>query len=352
MSELRHDPITDRWVVISSERARRPSSKNSAGPKVCPLCAGHENMTPPEIFAILENGSDRKDFRGDDFGKWLIRDIPNKFPFLGLEATDKRLGRRVVSGFFDQMHGYGAHELIIECPGPDHLEIADCASAADILRIEGIFWLFCERIRDLSLNKLLQFFLIFKNYKPEAGASLAHPHCQLTAMPIVPVEVARELRVSEVYYEEKHRCLMCDVINVELEFGKRIVTESENFVVLCPFASRFPGELLIAPKTDNHAHLFHNSSDELLRELAKVFTQTLKKVKAFFEDPPYNYVLHSAPVAFNNRHSGETIEEDYHWHFHILPRWTKIAGFEIGAGLFINELAPEQAAEYLRNVQI
>jgi len=349
MSELRHDPLTDRWVVISPDRARRPTEGKQQS--ACPLCRGNEDKTPPEIFAISESGPARKDFRGKDYGNWIIRVVPNKFPSMGLDSSDKRLGRRGL-GLFDRMDGYGAHEVIIECPGPEHLEIADCGLPADIKRVENLFWLFKDRMRDLSLNTKLIFFLLFKNYGVEAGASLLHPHCQLNGMPIVPAEVAKELVLSRAHYEEKMRCLLCDIMEQELESGKRIVLESEHFVTFSPYASRFPGELLVAPKPTNHMHLFHNTPDGLIKELAKIFTDGLKKLKEVFKNPSYNWVLHTAPVRFGHKRSGDTIEEDYHWHFHVLPRWAKIAGFEIGGGFFINSLSPEEASEFLRNVSI
>lgn len=350
-SELRHDPLTDRWVVISPGRAGRPIERQNKATASCSLCKGNEAQTPPEIFAILEDGSTRKDFRGQDYGNWLIRVVPNKYPSLGLDFASKHLGRQGI-GLFDRMDGYGAHEVIVECPGPEHLEIADCSLGTDSIITKRLFWLFKDRMRDLSLNPLLRNFLLFKNYKLEAGASLKHPHCQLNGIPIVPAEVAKELALSKAHFEEKLRCLMCDMITQELDSNKRIVLESKNFVVLSPYASRFPGELLIAPMPENHMHLFHNTSDDLIEELARIFTQAMKKLRKFFEDPPYNWVLHTAPVKFNRRNHGGTIEEDYHWHFHILPRWTRIAGFEIGGGFFTNPSSPEEVTENLKNVTI
>lgn len=349
-SELRHDPLTDRWVVISSVKAKRPI-ENLDEQSICPLCRGNEKQTPPEIFAILENGSMRKDYRGEDYGNWLLRVIPDKYPTLDLGPPNEGLGYYGI-GLFDRMDGYGAHELIIECPGPKHLEIADCSWNTDSTMVEKLFWLFKDRMRDLSLNPLLRNFLLFKNYKPEAGSSLLHPLCQLNAMPIVPAEIAKELALSRIHFKEKLRCLMCDLIKEELGSGKRVVLESENFMVLSPYASRFPGELLIAPMLESHMHLFHNIPDELIKELAGIFVQALKKLKKFFEDPPFNWVLHTAPVRFNRKDHGETIEENYHWHFHILPRWTKIAGFEIGGGFYTNPLSPEEATECLRNIEV
>lgn len=350
-SELRHDPLTDRWVVISPARAKRPLETHDGQPAPCLLCRGNEEKTPPEIFAVLEDGSTRKDFRGENYGNWLIRVIPNKYPALGLDSSSRRLGKRGV-GLFDRMDGYGAHEVIIECPGPEHSEISECQSGVDLIRAEKLFWVFKDRMRDLSQNSLLRNYLLFKNHKPEAGASLLHPHCQLNGIPIVPAEVTKELALSKAHFEEKQRCLICDIITQELDSGKRIVLESKNIVALSPYASRFPGELLIAPSPENHMHLFHYAPDDLIKELAGVFIQALKKLKKFFEDPPYNWVLHTAPVRFSRKDHGGSIEEDYHWHFHILPRWTKIAGFEIGGGFYTNPLPPEEATEGLRNAEV
>jgi UDPglucose--hexose-1-phosphate uridylyltransferase len=355
-SELRHDPLTDRWVVISAARAGRPHEivvqKQSKPVANCPFCKGSENKTPPEIFAVLPDGSVRKDFRGENYGNWLIRAVPNKFPFLGLDSNSngKRLGRHA-NGLYDRMDGYGAHEVIIECGGPEHEEIADCESGSEY-RVERLFWLFKERMWDLARNVNIKSFLLFKNYKAEAGASLSHPHCQLNGMPIVAEEMAKELRLSMAHYELKSRCLLCDVLEQELESAKRIVLESANLVVFCPYASRFPGEMMIAPKPDSHSHQFHIISDDLIKELASVYIKVLKKLRNWFDDPPYNWVLHSAPVGFYTKNQGATIAEDTHWHFHILPRWTKIAGFEVGGGFYINPLPPEEAAQGLREVSL
>ncbi len=354
-SELRLNPLSNRWVVISPGRQRRPQDfireSNNKPIADCKLCKGNEKETPPEIFAVFESGFSRKDFRvidgRTDYGSWVIRVVPNKFGFLSLDSQARNLGRQGV-GPYDRMDGYGAHELVIECPGPEHIEIADCKRGD--WRVEKLFWLFRERMCDLSKNKRLNYFLLFKNYKPEAGASLVHPHCQLVGMPIVPREEAQELMSCKAYYEDKTRCLLCDMIGYEIESSKRIVVQSKNFVVFCPYASRFPGEMLIAPMPDNHLHQFNMISDELIRELSDIFTQAMKKLKTFFADSAYNWSLHSAPVRFNKKNHGETIEDDTHWHLHILPRITKIAGFEIGADLYINPSPPEEIAEALRDV--
>jgi len=349
MSELRHDPLTGRWVVINPARAKRPQETLGKTPD-CPLCRGNEKVTPPEIYAVMPDGQGRKDYRGSNYGDWVLRDVPNKFSLLDLDSESRQLGRRGL-GLYDRMDGYGAHEVIIECPGPEHIEIADCMPN-DLSRIEMLLRLFKYRLGDLALNRKLIYFLLFKNYKPDAGASLSHPHCQLTGMPVIPIDALQELILNRLHFEEKNRCLLCDVIEQEMESKRRLVIETQNFIVFCPYASRFPGEMLLAPTPERHSHIFHDISNNLVTELAEVFVKMMKKLKVACEDPAYNWDLHSAPVRFSRKNQGETIEEDTHWHLHVYPRVTKIAGFEIGCGFYANPSPPEDIAQILRETQI
>ena len=342
MSELRHDPVQKRWVIVAVERAKRPTDfkrdkADERKPAVCPFCEGFEDKTPPEIRAIRD-----PDSKPNGPG-WSIRVIPNKFPALAVEGD---LGRRGV-GMFDVMEGVGAHEVIIETP--DHnLHMGDMPT-------EHLFQIcrtYRERIADLHKDSRLRYVLIFKNYGLTAGASLSHPHTQLIATPITPRTIAAELDSAQEHYLKKERCLFCDIIDQELATKERIVMATPEFVVLEPFASRFPFETWILPRV--HSHDYTRASDKLLRSFAEVLGETLHRLKVALNDPPYNFVLHTSPNAVirpGKENYWKTLEFDWHWHLEIIPRLTKVAGFEWGSGFYINPTPPEVAAEYLRSLE-
>lgn len=343
MRELRFDPIRNRWVIISTERARRPSDYTVAnnqtntidkGMIACPFCEGSEDKTPPEIFAIRRNQS-----KPNSPG-WRVRVVPNKYPALQIEDG----AFRYATGIFDVVSGAGAHEVIIETP--DHNKgLGDL----DVDWITDVLISFRERIKDLFLDPRLRYVLIFKNHKAQAGASIAHTHSQLIATPMVPPVLKQELTVCRENYRAKERCLICDLIKQEIEFGKRIAYETDDYIIWAPFASSFPFETWILPK--KHLYNYALLSDDGLSKLAYTLKLNLLSLKLLLNDPPYNFVLHTSPPKFTRPGHPEhwdSIEFDYHWHIEIIPRLTTIAGFELGAGFYINPTPPEVATEYLR----
>jgi UDPglucose--hexose-1-phosphate uridylyltransferase len=245
------------------------------------------------------------------------------------------------------MNGVGAHEVIIETPDHDlHMGDMPQEHLFEILKI------YRNRIADLHKDARLRYVLIFKNYGKVAGASLSHPHTQIIATPITPRTIAAELDSAHEHFLNKERCLFCDIMNQELAMEKRIVMTTPEFVVIEPFASRFPFETWIMPRV--HSHDFTRSSDELLNSFAGVLGETLRRLKVALDDPPYNFVLHTAPntvVRPGKEHYWKTLEYDWHWHLEIIPRLTKVAGFEWGTGFYINPTPPEVAAEYLRSLE-
>ena len=342
MRELRFDPIRNRWVIISTERARRPSDYmhdiNSKPDEIaltaCPFCEGSESKTPPEVFAIRINGS-----KPDSPG-WRVRVVPNKFPALRIEDY----ANRYATGIFDVVSGAGAHEVIIETPNHN-----DGLADIDPDNIRDVLIAFRERIKDLFSDPRLRYVLIFKNHKVLAGASLSHTHSQLIATPMVPPIVKQELTASREHYRAKERCLICDLIKQELDLRSRIVYETEGFIIWTPFASSFPFETWILPKS--HLHNYAALSDKELLDLAFVLKLNLISIKNLLNDSPYNFVIHTSPSRFlrpGHPEHWDSIEYDYHWHVEIIPRLTTVAGFEWGAGLFINPTPPEIAAEYLK----
>lgn len=332
MAELRKDPIVDRWVIISTERGKRPRDYPSPNPSrqrgFCPFCIGNENKTPPEIMAFRKSGS------APNTPDWNLRVVPNKFPALEIMGDIDRAGE----GMFDKMTGFGAHEVIIETPDHD-LGLEDLPEKS----IEDCFWAFRQRIIDLKKDERFRYVLVFKNHGEAAGATLEHSHSQLIALPIIPELVSEELYGAKRHFEYKERCIFCDIIVQERGDGRRVVMENENFIALCPFAPRFPFETWVLPKY--HSPYFENEGSGEFSDLANIIKDILLKMKKALGQPPYNFVLHTSPIDKNNN-------DYFHWHVEIMPKLTKMAGFEQGTGFYINPTLPEVAANTLREIKI
>ena len=332
MSELRRDPITGRWNIIDTDSPWGPEAFE-VEPRIpssarCPFCYGNERMTPPEIYAVRSSGSAAN---GPD---WQLRVVPNKFPALQIEGD---LARRGI-GVFDLCNGVGAHEVIIETP--DHQrQMADMT----LPEIGAVVKAFQARSLDLRGDKRLKYALIFKNYGLSAGASLEHSHSQLIALPIVPKRVQEELKGAERYFEFRDRCPFCDMLHQELQEDERVVCENRSFVAFCPFVSSFPFEIWILPK--EHRHDFAQVTADEVTDFARLLKETLGRMRGVLSDPDYNFIIHTAPIELRER-------EEYHWHLELIPKLTKVAGFEWGTGFYINPTPPEMAAKLLREVAL
>jgi UDPglucose--hexose-1-phosphate uridylyltransferase len=333
LPELRRDPITGRWVIISTDRAKRPNdfvreSVRISGKGFCPFCYGNESKTPPEILAYGRNGG------GPNTPGWTVRVVPNKFPALGIEGDLNREGE----GLYDRMNGVGAHEVIIETP--DH---QSTLATLPVRAIEDVLWAYRDRVLDLKNDKRLRYALIFKNHGDAAGASLEHSHSQLIALPIVPKRVREEVDGAKHYYQEKERCIFCDIIRQEMDSDVRVVCENDQFISLAPFAPRFPFELWLLPK--QHGSSFENNQTPVYSSLARILKDNLNRLDAVLDHPAYNFMVHTSPV-------GEESNEHYHWHIEIMPKLTKVAGFEWGTGFYICPTPPEEAARFLREAHV
>jgi UDPglucose--hexose-1-phosphate uridylyltransferase len=332
MPELRKDPIIGRWVIIAAERGRRPNSFHSivrtSSPRLCPFCPGHEDSTPPEILAYRAPGTE------PNKPGWTLRVFPNKYPALVIEGT---LSREPY-GLYDKMNGIGAHEVIVETATHAH----DMVQMSDE-EIRNVFWAYRERMLDLERDRRFQYIMVFKNHGEAAGASLEHSHSQLIATPIIPKRVDEEIRGAKKYFEFKERCVFCDIIRQELKDKERVVMDYDSFLTIEPFASRFPFETWLLPKTHQSSFLEMSESDFSI--LAKSFKDTLRRLKLALNDPSFNFILHTRPIAKDHH-------EYYHWHFEIIPKLTKVAGFEWGSGFYINPTPPEEAAAYLREIRM
>jgi len=331
--ELRKDPITGRWVIISNERQKRPSDFQvervvRIAADQCPFCPGREALTPREVFANRSNGS------APNGPGWELRVVPNKFPALKVEGGLEREGE----GMFDRMNGIGAHEVIIETP--DHSKTLATMGEAEI---ERVLWAFRERILDLKKDIRFRYILIFKNQGAVAGATLEHSHSQLIALPIVPDFVRDEIDGARQHFFAKERCVFCDVLRQEIASGRRIVQESADIVALEPYAPRFPFETWLLPKV--HGARFEDAPRHEYAGLARVLKSVLTRLDRALEQPAYNLIVHSAPFS-------EEVRDFYHWHVEVIPKVARMAGFEWGTGFYINPTSPEEAAQVLRDVRV
>jgi UDPglucose--hexose-1-phosphate uridylyltransferase len=330
MPELRKDPISGRWVIISIERGKRPSdfgmrvSAKKGG--FCAFCEGNEHTTPPEILAL------RPDKSSPNTSGWTLRVVSNKFPALNIEGELNREGE----GIFDKMNGVGAHEIVVE--HPDHNLTL---STMPLKSIENVLRAFHDRIADLKKDNRLKYVLVFKNEGDDAGASLEHTHSQVIALPIVPDLVREEIDQAKQYYNYKERCIFCDIIRQESASKTRVIAENDDFISLAPFAPRAPFETHILPKRHESSYMPNGN----FNFMAEILQQTLKQIDKVLNLPPYNLMIHTSP--FKNEEN-----DYYHWHIEILPKLTKIAGFEWGSGFYINPTAPEEAAKFMREAEI
>jgi UDPglucose--hexose-1-phosphate uridylyltransferase len=332
MPELRKDPVVGRWVIIATDRAKRPVAPRiepqMPSGSFCPFCAGNEQATPHEILAYRDRNT-----RPNEPG-WRVRVVPNKFPALQIEGDLNKRGE----GIYDKMNGIGAHEVIIECPQHE-LTMANLSED----NIREVLWVYRDRLVDLKKDPRLVYGMLFKNVGAAAGASIDHTHSQLIVTPIVPINVWEEMSGALEFFNYRGRCIYCDMIHQESSSDKRVVLDTPHFLTFAPFASRFPFEMWILPK--NHNSHYENIQKSEVDELGTVLKTILLKLEVALDKPAYNYIIHTAP--FDTQ-----ALPHYHWHIEVIPRLTRVAGFEWGTGFYINPVPPEQAAEYLRNTEV
>ena len=340
MPELRKDPIIGRWVIIATERAKRPDQFGTSAPEEpdvpCPFCEGKESQTPPEIYAI------RPHLTAPNSPGWELRVVPSITPFLRIEGELERRGK----GLYDLMNGIGAHEIVVET---NH-HIANMADLGED-QIAKVITAYIDRVKDLEGDNRFKYVLVFKNYGWVSGAGkIKHSRSQLIATPANPKRVKEELAGARSYFDYHERCIFCDMIKQETESKDRLILENEGFIAITPFAARFPFEVWILPKKHYADFTSTDMSNRFL--LAKMMKQILSRIKKGLNDPPYNYVIHTAPFRRQKLGYWKSIDHDYHWHIEIMPRLTRVAGFEWGTGFYICPLPPEDAAKFLREITL
>ncbi len=335
MHELRKDILLGRWVAVLSESKslseyELPSCSNGTDSN-CILCPGREHETPHEITSLKIDATLPN--------SWWVRVIPSFKPVFQIEGD---LGRKGV-GIYDKMNNIGANEIIIE--SPEHNKRPEDIGIEQMIRVLTVYR---DRIADLNKDPRLRYILIYKNSGKDAGEMFSHPVSYLMATPVIPKKVKDELDNAKEYYNYKERCIFCDVMREELRVGDRIVLETRDFVGFCPYATEFPFESWIIPK--KHSCAFHEITQEEIEDMGFILMTMLRKLRAIFKELPFNYYIHTAPSMVPRRDHWHTLGEDFHWHLEIIPRLTKMSGFELGSGFYILPTSPENAAKYLREV--
>jgi UDPglucose--hexose-1-phosphate uridylyltransferase len=329
MSVMRKDPTTEEWVVLATERARRPHEpahdQHKAEPPAfvpsCPFCPGNEAKTPPETLV----------YRNHKDGSWQVRGFANRYPALREEGMSNT---KLEEGFFMEMNGLGIHEVIVE--SPEHNKPLALMKDSGV---KNILLAYQERYNILRGKPFVKHITVFENHGASAGTSLEHPHSQLIATPVVPRDVRLRQEIAARYHDDTGRNLYADLLDHELRLDKRIVMKTEGFVVFHPFASHEPFETWIMPKRPQAC--FGNAPAADLEEFAHVLRMSLAKLYHALNDPDYNLVIDTVLPGGEN-------EDCYLWHLRIIPRLAEVAGFEIGSGININTTLPEETAQFMR----
>ena len=333
MPELRQSRATKDWVIVATERAKRPGDFVNSKPQKqlpehdngCPFCAGNEHLTPPETLAF-RSGLSEPNTKG-----WRLRVISNKYSALVPSGSRKR---QAIDGFFRRMDGIGIHEVILETP-QHNLSLATMSAN----QVEEVFLAYRQRYIELRKDARFSIVIIFRNHGPRAGTSIEHPHSQLIATPIVPSHIRHLLEEAMRYYDDHGTCVFCDTLETELRSKDRLVLETKNFIAFEPFASSVPFETAVISKS--HSASFGSISERETREVATVTQSILQTIHLKLGNPDYNLVIRTAPFSDEN-------EEYYHWYVQIYPRLTTTAGFELGSGINITTAVPEETAKFLR----
>lgn len=370
MSEYRKDPLTGRWVIIAEERFSRPNQFFGDEELPCPFCPGNENHTPNELDAFRKNDSENSD--------WTVRVVPNKFSAVAEDERfpDHRVFRANFGGMLDvdaplanmndpkvaPLPGVGSHEVIVD----SSRHVLSFTELDDDENFD-MFRMYRQRLRTLKNENHWAHALIFKNVGEAAGASIEHTHTQLLAMPFIPPPIQREFQRLIQFRSRTELCYWCAHIDFELKNKVRIVEETDRFLALCPYLSRFPFEVSIFPK--KHISHFESLKDDELSELAKLTADIVRILERGTSWMPgklaYNMILKSGPFFYPGppdavhvsdsspwfRTIDYAFENAYHFHITLMPSLAKAAGFEWGCGLHINPISPETAAAKLREIK-
>lgn len=350
--EIRINPIVpSESVLVATARGMRPRKQEETIKRdtrehveTCPFCKGNEDKTPSTIVAFPND----KD--------WRVRIVENLFPILGDDSEEAAIN----FGLQQAINGYGRHEVII-----DHFKHGISVYEMSEEHLQMLFGAYCQRMTELyESDSRLKYVLVFKNFGPAAGASIPHTHSQIIAMPVVPENVINEVEHSRAYFRKHNHCVFCSLIDEALTYeatiydresgevrrkisvGQYVVERGERFVAIKPFASRYEWEVHIMPL--KHESDFTKVTHEDLQDLSRVVKRTMKRLEKVIGGAQYNFFLHSIPQTKEY----SDCKDSYHWHLEVCPRTSIPTGFELGSGLFVSTISPEEAAKQLRDVDI
>jgi UDPglucose--hexose-1-phosphate uridylyltransferase len=322
MAELRRDPLSGGWVVVGYVRVKETDHN------VCPFCPGNEGGTGTSIREIT-----------DTQGAWLVRCFPALNPIFMIEVAE---GKRA-DGMYDKMGNVGAHELVVE--SREHTKTFSEFTKDELA---SVLRMWAERMVDLKKDKRFKQVQVFRNHGELAGSYVYHPHSHILATAIIPHGIQLELNNSRSHYEQKQRCLFCDIITQELRHGKRVVASTENFLAYCPFAPRSPFEVWVVPRS--HSATFETDlGSSLTEEFTGLFIDVMKRIERVRN--AYSIVLHTAPNQAVDQFRQEEVQaSDYfHWHIEILPRDFRTSRYKREDEFYTVSMTPEESANILRS---
>lgn len=331
MSQFRQDIVTKHWVLIAPKRALRPESLKVESvsyqdlpetDRSCVFCPGNESLNPDTIMA---EPSEKK---------WQVRVIPNKFEALSHNPA----ASREASNFYMTRPGIGDHEVIILRGHNKPLS----EQSEEILELAINTWK--VRLDELTRHSETRYVHVLHNHGRLSGASVVHPHFQIYSVPFIPEHLNDELEGSAAYFRHHNTCVYCDMVKKEIKEGSRIIIDDKDFLVFSLFASRVPFQIRILPK--KHGASFSGISVAERKSLARVLKKTLQKLAEKLNNPSFNFYLHTIPVCKPTPVHCDP--RSYHWHLEILPRLNTWAGFELGTEIYVNPVAPEDAAKLLK----
>lgn len=330
MPHLRQNLVSRQWVIVSTERARRPNSLIAKEPALPPDLPAYDPECP---FCPGNSGADEKEFlRLPADAAWDVRVLANKYPALDRDAPEER----AFDGVQRIMSGFGYHEVVIE--GRQHNL---SPARADAALLNRTFQAFQQRGLSIGLDERVEYIQYFKNHGRAAGASLPHPHSQLVALPVVPGSARQRAERAITYFDDVGQCVFCSVLNEELERDQRIIASNEHAVAFVLYAALSPFHIWVLPR--RHMANFMEAPAADVRGVTDCLHQVLRLLDHGLHDPAYNYVLRSCPLHDRGR--------DYlHWYVSVVARISTNAGFELGSGMFINPVLPEDSAAFLREV--
>jgi len=325
-SELRMDLVSNDWVIIATGRAKRPETfvkhqrvKDAVSHKDCPFCK-------EKILEKIVARQNRPD------GSWFVVSMPNDFPAFskGDNLNERKKGPNRI------MDGLGYQEIVIMA---DHKQQLAQFSPEEVKMVVDIYQ---ERYLNLINRDFIKYVSVFHNHGKEAGATVAHPHSQIIAIPVIDPDLRGSIDGAESFYRSQGECVYCTMIDWDIKDGQRIIYENEKFVVLCPFASQVSFEVRVYPK--EHQPYFEKMGENDKELFADALQKALSMIYKGLDDPAYNFYIHTSPG------DGKSYD-NYHWHLNILPKIAIWAGFELGAGIEISSIEPEKAAEFLRGIK-